>query len=255
VDDHSKFSSDDTDALNRLVKDVLDNISEFDKKSLQDSFADGNESEQESASKVAGTGVGHLEKILNIGVVPPKKKWETIIKRWAQFRIRPRDVDTEQWARIARRFNNVCGKLFLPSEMEVEDKGVKEAKLTVVFFLDTSGSCAHLAERFFKAAKSLPKHRFEVKLFCFDTKVYETTLESQTVYGFGGTSFSILETKAVELCGGDYSKYPKAVFVITDGWGDEIHPKFPKNWYWFLSENHRRYIPFDCNIYELKDYE
>jgi len=51
------------------------------------------------------------------------------------------------------------------------------------------------------------------------------------------------------------SKYPKAVFVITDGYGDQINPKKPKNWYWFLSNDYRRCIPDTCNVFNLSEFE
>jgi hypothetical protein len=51
------------------------------------------------------------------------------------------------------------------------------------------------------------------------------------------------------------NKHPEAIFVITDGDGDKISPKFPKKWYWFLTYNNRNYIPKECNIHMLKDYE
>ena len=50
-------------------------------------------------------------------------------------------------------------------------------------------------------------------------------------------------------------KYPDAVFVITDGYGDPVKPEFCKKWYWFLSHNYRACIPKECNVYDLKNYE
>jgi len=110
--------------------------------------------------------------------------------------LKQNDKDHEQWARVNRRFVGIASSMsnmFLPSEMEIEEKEEEKKKIKVVFFLDTSGSCQHLAERFFKAAKSLDSKKFDVELYCFDTRCYKTSLESGRLYGFGGTSFSILE--------------------------------------------------------------
>ncbi len=145
---------------------------------------------------------------------------------------------------------------FLPTEMEYE--GYEKDRIEVLFFQDTSGSCAHLAKRFFQAAASLPKERFDVRLCCFDTKVYETSLETRQLYGFGGTSFSVLEYWIQNAIASKKLKgYPKAIFVITDGYGDMVYPQAgkEKNWHWFLSNHYTRCIPAACNIYMLKDFE
>jgi predicted metal-dependent peptidase len=46
------------------------------------------------------------------------------------------------------------------------------------------------------------------------------------------------------------------VFVITDGYGDNVNCAHPKKWYWFLTPNgSRRNISEKSNVFELKDYE
>ena len=109
-------------------------------------------------------------------------------------------------------------KMFLPSEMEIDERDFEKTQIDVWFFLDTSGSCWNLKDRFFTAAASLPPERFNIRLFCFDTVVKETTLESKKVYGGGGTCFKILEEEIQkEIRQG--AEYPTGVFVITDGYG------------------------------------
>ncbi len=237
----------------------MNNLSvEQEKESLNKSFKEGNPKEMEESSKEAGTMPGNLEIIVKVGLVKKKKKWESVIKKWANTVIKQNDKDHEQWARINRRFvgiQSTMSNMFLPSEMEIEDRDEEQRKIKVVFFQDTSGSCRHLAERFFKAAKSLPTNRFEIELYCFDTKCYKTSLESGKLSGFGGTSFSVLEEEVMKICKNDLSKYPKAVFVITDGYGDYVNPKKPKNWYWFLSENYTNCIPKESHTFKLGDFE
>ena len=92
-------------------------------------------------------------------------------------------------------------------------------------------------------------------MFCFDTNVEETTLASRKIYGGGGTSFRIIESHIQTLISTNGCKYPE-VFVITDGWGDMVKPKFPQKWHWFLTDNgSNNYLPKESNIYNLKDYE
>lgn len=258
VDDHEGMGSIDPTDLEDVLDDVLNEMNEDEKKSLDKTFKEANPQEVQECSKEAGTMPGNLEIVVKVGFVKKKKKWETVIKRWANRFIRDADRDHEQWARVNRRFVGISSSmtnLFLPSEMEIEEKEDIKRRIKVVFFQDTSGSCSHLAERFFKAAKSLPTDRFDVDMYCFDTKIYHTTLASGKLYGFGGTSFSILETKCMEICKGDLNKYPRAVFVITDGYGDYVHPKKPRNWYWFLDPYYTSYIPKECNTFKLTDFE
>ncbi|MBN2302081.1 MAG: hypothetical protein JXN60_06135, partial [Lentisphaerae bacterium] len=102
------------------------------------------------------------------------------------------------------------------------------------------------------AAMSLPEWRFDIRMFCFDDRVYETSLESKKLFGFGGTSFGPLESYIQKHKG---KEYPRAVFVITDGYGTPIKPEIPQRWYWFLSSSYTGYIPKTCNIFKLKDFE
>jgi len=144
--------------------------------------------------------------------------------------------------------------LMLPTDIDVDDLHHDKNKIDVWFFLDTSGSCYHLKDRFFAAAASLPENRFNIRLFCFDTSVQETDLISKKIYGGGGTSFKILEQHIQNEINSKNCKYPE-VFVISDGWGDYVNPQFPAKWHWFLTENgSKTHLPKKSNIYELKDY-
>src|SRR3990167_8973749 len=156
-----------------------------------------NETERDSLQTTleqAGTQAGNIWVQVDTSSVQKKRKWETVIKRWSEKYTKNGYADVEQWARVNRRLAILSNNLFLPSEMEIEDKGEDKKKVVAYFFQDTSGSCYHFRNRFFKAAKSLPTDRFDVKLFCFDTRVYKTSLESGKLYGFGGTSFGIIES-------------------------------------------------------------
>jgi hypothetical protein len=142
----------------------------------------------------------------------------------------------------------------MPAEID-EIKQVYD-RIDVWFFQDTSGSCVDYAKRFFAAAASLPQDRFRVRLFCFDTKVYETSLKTGKLYGFGGTCFDIIEDSIQSTCKKEDIPYPEVVFIVTDGYGNNVYPEYPKKWYWFLTEHSSDYcIPNECHKYELKDYE
>lgn len=172
-----------------------------------------------------------------------KHKWETIIKNWA----RPfMDYKTEeQWIRD-RKYNCISDEFMLSSDRYLDNDEKK--KIQVYFFQDTSGSCVHLAERFFKASNTLHPDRFDVKMYCFDTQVYPVI--DGKLSGFGGTSFTCIDEFVNQL-----PKYPDAVFIITDGYGDKVEPTKPGKWYWFLSDQYKECIPNKCHTYDLKDFE
>jgi hypothetical protein len=123
--------------------------------------------------------------------------------------------------------------------------------------MDTSGSCWGLADRFFKAARSLDPNIFDVKYFFFDTMVYPANLKQNKIFGGGGTSFRAISSYV-------YSKNINPyVWVLTDGYGDM--PNIPENqkkkWHWFLTEpvNHRssisKFFSAKSKIYLLQDFE
>lgn len=203
-------------------------------------------------SSEQGTSSGNIWTFATSEIVSPKKKWETVIKKWYNNQLKEDEKDMEQWIFLNRRFRLLNDDLFLPSEIELDEKSIEKKKIKVWFFQDTSGSCSGYVNRFFKAALSLPKKRFDVKMHCFDTKVYETTLESRKLYGFGGTSFHIIENYILQ----NSKDYPKAVFIITDGYGTKVIPKFPKNWYVFLTPGGNcSCFPTTVNMFNLENFE
>lgn len=237
VDDHSNWQNNWDDVIDKLN----DSMHPDEKSGLQEVI-------EKHFSKQAGTEAGGEWTFANPGEVKTKRKWETVIQNWAKRFVGHKDF--EQWARLNRRFVFMDSELMLPTEMEVEAD--EEGRICVWFFQDTSGSCEHFKDRFFRAALSLPKDRFDVKLYCFDTKVYETSLETKKLFGFGGTHFGILENHIQQNCDG---KYPRAVFVVTDGYGTAFKPQHPEVWHWFLSEDYRYLIPSGSNVYLLSDFE
>lgn len=216
------------------------------------------EQAQEVQQKQRGLAKGCLYKTLARKKPTYKKKWETIIKRWASLQLEERDVFMDRWDRVERRQMLIKKgtDIKMPSYLETPKLVLAKTKIDVFFFLDTSGSCISYAERFFNAAATLNPKRFNIRLFCFDTQVYETSLKSREVFGGGGTSFDIIETAIQEYIKTHKMSYPKAVWLLTDGMGNQVHPQKPKNWFWFLTEgNDTRYIHRDSKQFNLKDYE
>lgn len=256
VDDHTDQGENENEGSDALesVAGVMD---EGERQSLDNMLRDERntlQNDTESHNMQAGSDpLGHTFK-LKVEKVAEKKKWETIITEWAKKKLTDAEKDDEQWARTARRFSLLDRRLSLPYEMEVEAKTQEKHKIDVWFFLDTSGSCIQLADRFFAAARTLPKARFNVNLYCFDTKIYPSSLVSRQVRGGGGTKFDIIERYIVQHTIKEGKKYPDGVFIITDGLGNEVKPKHPKVWHWFLSEQHTMCIPKESKRYNLWEF-
>lgn len=187
---------------------------------------------------------------IDISRVPIKRKWETVVKYWAHQKLAEELEET--WTRRNPRLSLLPGEHLLPTEI-VSDVYTRK-KLRVWLFQDTSGSCRHLAPRFFKAAASLDPAKFEVRMFCFDTRVYPTTLKSGKIYGGGGTAFSILETFVQKEIEKEKIEYPY-LFVLTDGFGDVIKPQYPERWTWFLTSWYKDCIPTQSKTFNLSDFE
>jgi hypothetical protein len=243
-DDHSGLEGSD---WNQLIEKLSDKITDEEKTTIKDLI------EKHSEDETAGSSTTGSWQFANVGVVVKKKKWESVIKKWSKKFDRPEFHETEQWARINRRFMFLNNDLLLPSDMEQEYE--LEGKIDVWFFQDTSSSCASYRDRFFKAAMTLNPSRFNVILHCFDTQVYETTIESKKLYGFGGTAFHPIEMYIQQKITKENKKYPEAIFVITDGYGTKVNPQKPKNWYWFTTTNYKICIPKESLVFELKDFE
>ena len=125
--------------------------------------------------------------------------------------------------------------------------------------MDTSGSCHHLAPKFLKLYKSIPRDKFLVVGKTFGERVapIKENKDGEINYKqFGGTYFSILERDVQkDLKNNIIKKYPDAIFVITDGYGNDIKPQFPKKWIWLLSEKYTACIPKESKIFNLNKFK
>ena len=239
------------------IFDILNQeLSDEEKKSLK------NFCEKHSKNKEAGVASGNGLHFAVKDKVIVKKPWESVIQKWAKRRLMNIDNDVEQWAKRHRRFTGLDSNLFLPSDCEIEDLTFDKRKIVVHFYLDTSGSCWNLKDRFFSAAESLPKKYFDIRLFCFDTSVVETSLETRKMHGGGGTRFDIIENNIQKIIKEENITYPDAVFVITDLYGNKVNPQHPENWFWFvdgvtdsiIKKLQTEYLHSASKVYKLNDF-
>jgi hypothetical protein len=249
VDDHGPMFEEE-DAPEDVWKEIAERLPDEDKKSIKDIL----DTQEDSTKKGRGSG-SSIGKWFNVKekTVRKKKKWETIIKKWAKAFMKNSEDIESQWVHQNRRFVNIESELILPSDSVIEHRVLD--RFDVWFFMDSSGSCIGYKDRFFAAARSIPEENFVVRAFSFDTSVYEVDLKSPKIKGGFGTSFDIIETKIQNICTKEKKQYPKAVFIITDGFGNKVNPEYPERWFWFLTERHTRYIPQESHIYDLKNFE
>ena len=198
-----------------------------------------------------GTGQGDHVATVKVSRVRRNRKWDSVIARWSRRYIT--DAAEEQWVRLNRRFACLSTGLMIPSEMECE--ATDRRRVDVWFMQDTSGSCWHLRERLFRAARSLDPRRFNVRMHCFDTRVHLSPLREVRVRGGGGTDFGCIEDYIRRECSGTRQDYPEAVFVLTDGLGTRVTPQHPDRWHWFLTTGHAWRLPSGSHVYRLSDYE
>lgn len=240
-----------------VIEDIIEQaINRYDERSAKDmkDLCDSQEFNNVVGGQLAGTIAGNCAKVIQKFTKVRKQKWITLVKDWTRRKIKE-SID-ETWIWPNRRLTLFeKSEFFLPAEY-TEEKEEKD-KMNVWLFMDTSGSCVDYATRFFKAAEFIPTDYFTVKLFCFDTRTYETDLISRKLYGFGGTRFDIIEQRVQEeMKKMKTKKYPDSVWVLTDGYGSNVKPEKPERWKWFMTEYSSTYlIPEESQIYNLSDYE
>jgi hemoglobin-like flavoprotein len=174
--------------------------------------------------------------------VKQTKSWLRVVKKLVNKHCNI--VFQERWGMYDHRRNSFSE--LLPSEKMILDENKEKIKVTM--FLDSSGSCYHLAESFFRASESIPRETFNVELFSFDTRVNKIG-KDRKIKGGGGTDFSCI-SKYIDAM----VKKPELIFVITDGYGGKFKCTNPNIWAWFLSTSYKSDIPKECKVYSLSDF-
>ena len=232
LDDHDFVSPEDAD---KIIGKLDEELTPEEKDEIKDVIDKHYENEGAGGDGIGGGGRGtfgtgswtFVKKV----VVKPKPKWETVVKKWAVKNMLPDIRAVERWGRKHRRLTAIdFGRTFLPCELDVDAMKAEERKLEVFFFLDVSGSCAGLADRFWRAANSLPPDRFDVRLFWFNTYCGEVDKKNPKIRLGGGTTFQAIE-RHVQVLGKEVRiAYPDAVWVMTDGYGGYITVEHPTRW-------------------------
>ncbi len=171
------------------------------------------------AARVGNEIGGNLRAINRLG--SNTLSWDKILFQFVETK-----KITDCWNRPHRKLNAIYPKAILPSY-------VPEEKEEIFIAIDASGSIdAHAFQLFTDVVRNTPK-RFKITCITFDTVCYNWDITKQEVpRGGGGTDFAIIEKYILANC----KKYPKAVFVLTDGenYDGKVEVKDPTKWCWLL---------------------
>ena len=249
VDSHDGLGELEEDEVDKIIEEISKKVFPQNAKDFVEKTKNGEEDKKPSNSKKAGTQAGGNSLKVRADY-KPRAKWESVVRQWCKKALS--DSFNENWTRPNRRTMFLdMGGLLLPSENDFAG-GKDLEKIKVAFFMDVSGSTYHLAERFFVAASTVPKHRFDVDLYQFDTVVRK--LEDGNVIGGGGTSYRVISDhiNKMEKEGVLYD----SIWILTDSFGDGVSPKYPDRWHWFLTPGSQiAQLPENCNYYNLSEFE
>jgi predicted metal-dependent peptidase len=255
-DEHEIMSKEDAENL----AEALDQsgFMEMLGREVKEKFLKSEESKElESKGQLAGTGTGNWLTV-KVPKVNLKQKWETVVRNFSKQLLRTDAKLEERWDRVKPLYSQIMksGNMKLPFDSWVIGQTSDEKKGLIYMFLDCSGSCISLKDRFFKAAMTVDPRKIDLRLFSFDTSVHELDIKKKKVNGGGGTDFEPMERKIQQIMADKKTKYPDQVFVVTDGYGDSFRPEKPDRWIWFLTDNCcKSYIPKESKIFKLKDFE
>jgi len=225
LDDHT-FSQENQEKMSKEVRDAIEEALE----EFEEANPDSAEAEQAGKriayrkAKKAGNVTGNKSRSFD---VPIKKQrhWRKLYKNICKS---IHDATMKgHWAFIDRKMALLKTGVDLPGDF-IQDE-VRKTKVCV--YLDVSGSCVNDTEFFLRNAMSLPKDMFHVNYFTFDTQVRPMSSRPPfNIVGGGGTSFECIRQHVEEKL-----DYYDAIFVFTDGEACQVHAKYPKKWYWFVS--------------------
>jgi predicted SprT family Zn-dependent metalloprotease len=196
------------------IKDVLDSIIP----------------EAEIKSEKAGKGSSFLSRIINKKTAIRKVDFSTIVKGIKATRIKKQEISYESFKVKDRKYQSIMktGKIKLPGYPD-QERDVK-SKLNICLCMDVSGSCIPYLRDFEKVAASFLREKdlFDVTMYTFDTRMKLLPKLGNYPYG-GGTAFDIIENEMLAIEAKN-CRYPDAVIVITDGYGNDVLPKHMNRW-------------------------
>lgn len=232
------LNKDFVDKMKGFIEGNMENSALSDEEaSVVDGIKEAMENSGDNYARQAGKeALGKLRPIDGLG--QNALNWNRILFKLTET-TKPRDI----WNRAPRKMMSVYPDIILPT---MED----QEKENIFFAIDASGSIDRNAlSMFVDVVKNTPKH-FKIRAITFDTMCYEYNIKKgEQPQGGGGTKFCIIEKYIQD----NFKKYPKAIFVLTDGEGCCVSPQHPDRWCWLLySYCQKRHIG-NMKSYKIKD--
>jgi len=231
------------DKNGKIDKGFADKIRGFIDRNLGNSALSDEENRKlEESAKI-------LEESLPAGSAPLGQRREIIktSRKYANWNKLLLDIvdakkDEDKWSRPNRKLISFYPEVILPRYEPAEIEQVFVA-------IDASGSINRdQLSLFVDVVRNSPK-RFKINAVTFDTQCYPLDIMKQDPVGGGGTCFAAIE----EYIQKELPRYPKAVFVLTDGHGTSVTPQHPERWAWVLTDNYSEYYCKNMKRYKIKE--
>ena len=225
-----------TDTVQDLVEECSDNPTTSSEDhsvldDLQDALENCTDINAKKAGKLLKSGNKYVNK-MNAAI-----SWERLLVEKVDY-----NKFEDVWSRPVRNMYEYYPDIILPGTKEKECKNVFVA-------IDVSSSINHkIVDLFISVVKNTPPH-IKITAVVFNTKCTPIDLDANKIICGGGTKFSIIEEYIQE----NLKEYPEAVFVLTDGYGNEVCPEKPKKWCWLLYSTASIVYCKDMTYYRLED--
>jgi predicted metal-dependent peptidase len=247
IDDHDMWQSffnadgslndDFVDAIKGFIEDHMESSALSDEELDQlDKMKEDlkNSNDPTTQRKLAGRGIGGKKK--PITKTNDNMRWNMLMADLVEI-----NKFEDTWNRPSRKLSSFYPEVLLPKQ---KDQEVQK----IIAFIDSSGSMSKVAvNKLTNVLRNAPDH-IKIQAVAFDTRCYEFDLKTEEPVPGGGTSFYILEQYLQRM-----THYPKAVFVLTDGYGDHVTPQFPKRWVWLLYGGGSNELCKDMKNFRVED--
>lgn len=236
-DESGNLNREFVDAIKDIIKDNMENsfLSDEEQEMLEDMKEGMEQCSDAYASKAGSEALGAKRPIDNL--TKDAINWNRIL-----FKLTNSNKSTERWDKLNNQLVSVYPDVVLPY---IED----EEKEDIFVAIDSSGSISMKALTLFVSILKNTPRKFNIKSISFDNKCYEYDVrKGGRPPGGGGTSFDIIERYLQNL-----KKYPKAVFVLTDGDGNNVDPQYPDRWVWLLYGYCTDYYCKNMKTYKIED--
>jgi len=257
IDDITNITKENAQKLKELLEGSISDKS-------MENFAKKNKQMENEINKSdkSDSGLARIE--YEFDNIPVNPVWNGIIEKYLTKEFNNSfEKDCDDWTRRPIRLSAMNQRYRMPA---IQQKAPSKT-YDILVFLDISASCEALSKDFISVIKSIPKRIGKDKVN-LKTVTFTDMIENQidinarkinlsrrssctSFNNFENKIFNMIKTKEIK-------RYPKQIFVITDGDGTSFSPKKPENYSFFLKSDGyycysivTKYIPKESSIFDL----